>query len=161
MIMIGGAITTPAASESPLPKPTGPIILTITGAIEHVNAEGRAEFDRAMLKALGTTSFATTTSWTDGKPEFEGVLVRDVLRAVGATGSSIEAIAINDYSVKIPLSDFDRYDVLLALNMNGKKLTHRDKGPIWIVYPRDDHDELHTASTDAKWIWQLTKIDVR
>ena len=40
-------------------------------------------------------------------------------------------------------------------------LTARDKGPIWIVYPRDDIPELRNPRMDANWIWQLAKIEVK
>ena len=65
------------------------------------------------------------------------------------------------YSFEIPIADFEAYPVLFALKMNGVELTARDKGPIWIVYPRDQHRELQNQVTESKWVWQLAKIDVR
>lgn len=150
----------PAPAIEPLSRPTGGVILTVTGDIGRTNAEGRAEFDRTMLKAIGTTELTTSTSWTDGRSVFEGVLARDVLRAVGAQGDTVTATALNDYSIEIPVSDFQKYRVLFALSMDGAELTVRDKGPIWIVYPRDDHPELRNQNVDSKWIWQLAKIDI-
>ena len=160
-VLVASLAVAPALAETPLAKPSGLVILTISGAIEHTNAGGRAEFDRKMLERLGTTAFATSTAWTDGTPEFEGVLARDILRAVGARGTKVLAVALNDYSFEIPISDFEDYSVLFALRMNGVELTARDKGPIWIVYPRDRHRELQNQMTKSKWVWQLAKIDVR
>lgn len=151
----------PAFSGSNLAQPEGRVILTISGAIDRTNGEALARFDRKMLEALGTTKITTTTSWTDGPQEFEGVLARDVFKAVGANGGSIAATALNDYQITIPMSDFDKYQVLFATRMNGVELTSRDKGPIWIVYPRDDHKELRNQKVDAKWLWQLSKISVQ
>jgi hypothetical protein len=34
-------------------------------------------------------------------------------------------------------------------------------GPIWIVYPRDDFPELQLETVNARWVWQLTEIEVR
>ena len=154
-------MATAAVADKPLPKPAGRVLLTVTGAIDHTNADGRAEFDRQMLEALGVTALKTSTTWTDGTPLFEGVLGRDILGAVGAEGVTVRAIALNDYDIDIPISDFDRYRVLFALKMDGVELTARDKGPIWIVYPRDDHKELQTEKLDWKWIWQLIRLEVK
>jgi len=151
----------PAISGSQLAEPEGRVILTISGAIDRTNGDALARFDRKMLEQLGTTNITTTTSWTDGPQEFEGVLARDVLKAVGANGATIAATALNDYEITIPMSDFDKYQVLFATRMNGVELTARDKGPIWIVYPRDDHKELRNQKVDAKWLWQLSKINVQ
>ncbi len=160
-MLVASLTVAPALADTPLAKPSGRVILTISGAIDHTNADGHAEFDRKMLEQLGTTAFATSTTWTDGTPEFEGVLARDILKAVGAHGTTALAVALNDYSFEIPISDFEDYPVLFALRMNGVELTARDKGPIWIVYPRDQHRELRNQMTESNWVWQLARIDVR
>ncbi len=92
---------------------------------------------------------------------FEGVPASDVLRAVGAHGTVVTATALDDYSIEIPVTDFARYRVLFALSMNGVELTARNRGPIWVVYPRDDFPELRDPTADARWIWQLVKIDIK
>lgn len=160
-ITLAGLAGDPALAKEPLAPPSGRVLLTVTGAIEFTNAPGKAEFDRDMLRRLKTSTLRTSTSWTDGTPVFEGVLAAELLRAVGAKGTVVTATALNDYSIEIPVTDFEKYDVLFALSMNGVELTARDKGPIWVVYPRDDHPELRNPKVDAKWIWQLATIDIK
>ena len=143
-----------------LPRPTGEVVLSVTGSIRNTNAPGSAEFDVAMLENIGKTTLRTSTAWTAGPAVFEGVLARDLLKAVGADGENVEATALNDYVVSIPMADVTQYDVMLALKMDGEYLKVRDKGPIWIVYPRDQHSELQDPKTDKKWIWQLCNIRV-
>lgn len=92
---------------------------------------------------------------------FKGVLARTALERVGAKGSVVMASALNDYTVEIPIEDFLNYDVLLATEMNGEEMLVRDKGPIWIVYPRDDFPELQLETINARWVWQLTELEVR
>jgi hypothetical protein len=150
-----------ARSAEPLARPSGPVILTITGTIDRTNAPGRAEFDRAMLQALGESKLATSTEWTDGKPVFTGVLASKVLEAVGAHGKTVLATALNDFQATIPLDDLTRYPVLLAMSMNGTELTARDKGPIWVVYPRDDVPELRNPQINERWVWQLRSLDIQ
>ena len=53
------------------------------------------------------------------------------------------------------------YDVLLAFRMDGQDLTPRDKGPLWVVYPRDAHRELVDAKFDARWAWQIKRLEVK
>ncbi|HSA79265.1 MAG TPA: hypothetical protein VLE23_00500 [Geminicoccaceae bacterium] len=144
-----------------LPRPAERVILTVAGAIARTNSPGQAEFDHAMLEQIGTTRLRTWTPWTEGEPEFEGVLARQLMAALGATGTAVRAVALNDFESTIPLADFDRYPVLLATRIDGKRLEVRDKGPIWIVYPWSDHPELDDLPTRRKSVWQLTSLHVQ
>ena len=144
-----------------LPRPEGPVILTVDGAITRTNGTGVAEFDRAMLEQLGLIRLRTWTPWNDGEAEFEGVPAQRLMEAVGATGSTVHANALNDYESLIPLTDFERYPVLLATRLGGQPLTVRDKGPIWIVYPWSTHPELDDLPTRRKSVWQLRSLHVR
>lgn len=146
---------------APLPTPKGKVILTVSGAIENTNADGVAEFDRNMLEALGMTQVRMQTQWTRGRPVFEGVLASVLLDAVGARGETARAAALNDYVVEIPLDDFRRYPVVVALKMDGQYLRVRDKGPIWIVYPHEQFAELQTIEIQTRWIWQLRRLEIR
>ena len=142
-------------------EPVGPVILTVSGNISGAGAQQVVRLDRAMLEEIGTTKLKTSTAWTTGEEEFEGVLVRDLLDALGAEGTLVVATAVNDYVVSIPLRELYDYPVLLALKMNGEYLELRDKGPIWIVYPRDQFSELRNSMVDKKWVWQLSELEVR
>ncbi len=148
-----------SAVAAPLSKPSGPVILTVTGAISKTNAPGRAEFDQAMLEALGADAVRTSTEWTKGQPLFEGVRFSKVLDAVGAQGTTVLARALNDYSGEIAIDDLNKYPVLLAWRLDGAPLAP-DKAPIWIIYPRDDYPALNERD-DLLWAWQLASIDVR
>jgi hypothetical protein len=148
-----------AQAAEPLPQPTGPVVLTISGRIEETNAPGQARFDRAMLQALGTASIRTGSAWSDHVELFEGVPLNAVLERVGATGTKMVASALNDYEVEIPFTDL-RFSPLLAMRVDGRELTIRDKGPLWIVYPRDDNDELQSEIFDSRWVWQLKQLRV-
>lgn len=146
------------AHADALPAPQGPVILTISGKIATTNADGKAQFDLAMLEAIGGATIDTSTAWTEGKGNFQGVLLSKLMQRLGATGDIAVTIAINDYKVEIPVADFSRYPVILAYRMNGEILKIRDKGPLWVVYPQDEHPELKTKETQAKWVWQVKEI---
>jgi hypothetical protein len=138
-----------------------------TAELTVVDAAGkRYDIDERRLATLPATVLVTHTAWTEGPQRFEGVLLRDVLAMAGIDaaaleGRSLEATALNDYRIVIPAADFLEYDVLLAWSLNGKPLTRRDKGPYWIVYPRDQHPGLADSRYELRWVWQLRELRVR
>jgi hypothetical protein len=147
-------------ADALLPRPEGKVILTASGNIGVTNAPGKAEFDRALLEALGESRLETTTPWTEGRHVFEGVSAKTLLEALDASGSQIRALALNGYAVVIPITDLLRYPVLLAVKMDGKPMRVRNKGPIWIVYPYDEYEELRDPTINPRWVWQLNGLIV-
>ena len=47
------------------------------------------------------------------------------------------------------------------MKMNGKYLTPRDKGPLWVIYPRDEYPELNTKEVDHRMVWQVNAMTVQ
>lgn len=116
----------------------------------------------ADLLAMPQVTVTTRTEFTDGVVEFVGPLARDVVEKVGGGGASVlHAIAINDYTVDVPLEEIFEYDVILAMTADGRRLTRRGKGPIWLMYPIDDHPELDDAIYNQRLIWQLSELELR
>lgn len=144
-----------------LPPPAGNVLLIIDGAITRTNYGTEAHLDLDAIRSLPTYSLHTSTAVTDGVKHFEGVLMRDLLQRVGASGAMVEAGALNNYSVDIPIADFHDYDVVLATHMDGKQLLPSDKGPFWIVYPRDNWRQLQDIRYDYRWVWQLNRLTVK
>lgn len=146
------------SSGAELAPPTGEVLLTVQGDIRHTNAQGRAQFDLAMLKALGVERFATSTIWTDGVSVYEGVPLRAVLQAVGAHGEMITLTAINDYSVTFPSAEVSEGVPILAFRRDGTPMSIRDKGPIWLVYPYDSSPAYRTEQVYSRSVWQLDRL---
>ena len=144
-----------------LDYPRGPIILTFSGSIDRTNAAGNAVLDAAVLKSLPQKKIVTDTPWTEGQMSFEGPLLRDVLRLVGAKGTSLKAVAINDYFVEIPTQDVEQYDVILAMRLNENELNVRSRGPLWVIYPWKDNDNLRSETYYSRSIWQLMRIEIQ
>lgn len=142
------ATVPPAMAEHP--------ILTLTGAVR----DAPVTLTRSDLKALPRHEMETSTSVTDGTQHFAGFLMHHLLAAHDATGKTVQARALNDYMIEIPLSDFMEFDVIGALYHDGKPLSPRDKGPVWIVYPRDDHRDLQDIRYDTRWVWQLSTLHI-
>lgn len=153
--------TMTTATAGALPEPEGPVILTVAGKIANTNVGNEAHFDMQMLKAMEQHDLHTTTPWTDGVQGFTGVLMRDLMETVGAYGENLRAVALNDYSYPIALADFHEYPVLLAHTQNGERLRIRDKGPLWIVYPRDQFTKLREKVVEPRMVWQLRRLVIQ
>lgn len=144
-----------------LPTPAGKPVLTVSGRIGIFNKGETAEFDLAMLEALGTDQFTTTTPWYSGPVLFEGVRMQRLMQAVGATGQSVTAVALNDYVTELPINDFVTYGTMLALKRNGNYMLVRDKGPLFIVYPYDSNPDLKHHRFYSRSAWQVVRIIVK
>lgn len=152
------AAQTAVASE--IGKPAGETILKVSGMIDQTNENGHAVFDLDMLKAMPTKSFQTSTIWTEGTHTFTGVELDDFLQAIGAKGETIKAIALNDYAVEIPMDDAVNNGPIIAYQMDGKEMSVRDKGPLWIVYPYDAEAGYRTEAIYSRSIWQLDRLRI-
>lgn len=148
----------PPARAGSLPTPTGKVLLTVTGNIGNTNAKGEARFDRPMLVALGMIRLVTETPWHEKDTVFEGVRADRLMEAVQARGELVRATAANDYRVTIPISDFADHNVLLAMRIDGRDLTLRTKGPLWVIYPADAN--LPAGERSERMIWQLVELHV-
>jgi len=159
-LIIGVLACGGAAAES-LPTPSGKPILSVSGNIAQTNAGAEAHFDRDMLEALGTISFETTTPWDKERVRFEGVPLGRLLDRLGASGSRLIAVALNDYAAELPIEDVSKYDVLLALKRNGEYMPVQNMGPIFIVYNFDSDFELKSQKFYSRSVWNIAKLEVR
>jgi hypothetical protein len=159
-MLVAGAALVASFSALALAPAKEKVILTITGKIADKNTPSAAVFDLAMLKALPQQTFTTMTPW-DKKPiTFSGPLLRDVLAAAKASGTTIKAAALNDYQTSIPLADAQNFDVIVAHTMNGEAIPVKTKGPLFIVYPFDTKAELRATTYYERSAWQLKSMAI-
>ena len=149
-----------AVSAHALEPAKGKVILTIQGKVGETNSPKGASFDMAMLKGLPQKTFTTHTPWDKTPTKFQGPLLRDVLAAAKASGTTIKAVALNDYKTNIPLDDAAKFDVIVAHSMNGQDIPVRTKGPLFIVYPFDSKTELAAQTYYERAAWQLQRMDI-
>ena len=133
----------------------------VQGGVSKTNQGDKAQFDMKMLEKLPQKSFTTQTPWYPNAVTFTGPLLRDVLAAVGAKGTKITAVALNDYKTEIPLEDATRHDVIVARLMNNRPMPVREKGPLFIVYPFDTKAELRSELYYNRAAWQLNALRIR
>ena len=150
----------PAPAAPDLPQLSGPVVLTVNGLDPDRFPGGVVLFDIARLMALGVTHLRTGTIWTDGVHDFTGSRMKDIMDYLGLTDGTIKAVALNDYTVEIPVSDAVADGPILAYAMDDAPMSVRDKGPLWIVYPFDAKPEYRSEVTYTRAIWQLERFEV-
>jgi hypothetical protein len=150
-----------AAPVSALDAPAGKVLLTVSGALQQRNTPDGAAFDQAMLEKLPQRSFSTKTPWYPEPRKFTGVLLRDLLAAVGARAKTIKAIALNDYLIDIPVDEALRHDLIVAYLLDDKPVPVREKGPLMLMYPFDSDSELRSALNYSRAVWQLKALELK
>lgn len=158
LVVVGGA----AAAAPPLPAASGPIVLTVSARpAADAAAPALAQFDVAMLAALPRHTIVTRTPWYPNPRKFTGVLLRDLLAAVGAGPSDLRVMALNDYRADIPRDDVESSGVMVAYLLDDEPMRVRDKGPLVIIYPFDSRSDLRNAVYYSRAVWQLNRLEVK
>lgn len=162
-LMLGALLGTVVVVSLParaLDAPQERPILTLSGKIGAKNAGDKALYDMKMLQALPQHSFTTRTPWYDRPVKFTGPLLADVLAAAQASGSSISAVAINDYKITIPMGDLQHKPIVARL-LDDQPMPVREKGPLFVVYPFDSSAQLRNSVYYERSIWQLKALEVQ
>ena len=160
MVLTGVLTLSQAAEANSLPVPSGAVVLTMTEAGGGAQDRPTIRLDLETLRSLPAERYRTGTIWTDGPHTFEGVLLRDLLRAAGASGTRVRAIALNDYAIDIPLDEETTDAALVAYALDGHPMSVRDKGPLWIVYPYDSDAAYRSEVIYTRSIWQLSELEI-
>lgn len=151
VVILGGAFAQLANSEE--------VLFTVLSRADGVRAE--VGYSLKDLDALPQVTVTTGNEFIDGIADFSGPLARVVLKQTGdANAQQVDLIAANEYTIRVPVSDFQDYNVILATRQDGELFSRRDKGPIWLIYPMADHAELRDSSYNARLIWQLVRMEV-
>lgn len=150
-----------AEANDELGAPGGPVILTVSGNIDHANVGSEVQFDRAMLKQLPQHEFVTSTPWTEGTSHYRGPLMRDLLARLNVESDAVHVSALNGYEAEMPVSDFADYDVILALEKDQQAIPIREYGPLWVLYPFDQDEALLSEKIRFRAVWQVMHINVR
>ena len=150
-----------SASLPPVGKPTGQVILTISGNIEKANEGKKVVIDLAMLDSLPQSKVVTRNPWRKEPHTYEGPLLSTVMEWVGSKGTNLVVTALNEYMIRIPATDFVRWPVILSTRIDGHPMAIREKGPTFVVYPFDEHPQLLNEIYFCRSIWQIKSIEVQ
>ena len=103
-------------------------------------------FSEEEFMSLPQSSITTSTTWTT-RSRFDGPLLAKLApEHIGASGSRLDVQALGNgtYSASIPMSDLQAFSPILAHSRDGKRMTARDHGPLFVMYPRDKYPSKST-----------------
>ncbi|WP_412562391.1 molybdopterin-dependent oxidoreductase [Thalassobius sp. MITS945101] len=144
-----------ACVAAPMTPALANAVLKVTPA-----AEARVvELDLDTLRRMPSETITTTTIWTEGEIAFTGVSLKTLVLEMGLTTAEMSFVALNDYAVTIPLSDAVENGPIIAYEMDGKPMSVRDKGPLWVIYPFDSNPEYQAEKYYSRSIWQLHRVE--
>jgi len=159
--MLAQLLLAGAATACTIAPAKGPVILSVEGMINQCNDGLEVHLDKAMIEALPKKDIRTENPWDHGPSTYQGVLLRDLLKYVGADGKVLSISALNDFRAELSVADVEKYDVILAYKRDGADLPVRDKGPLFVVFPFSDVPELATEARYAQSVWQVNQITVK
>ena len=139
----------------------GPVVLTVDGLIQDCEGQFEVKFDLSSLRALPAEEVLTRNPWEKTKVRYRGVLLRDLVTAVGGHGAVLRIEALDDYHSALDVADAQAYDILLAYEREGQTLPVRDKGPLFVVFPFTDVPALETQGRYAQSVWQVSRITIK
>ena len=128
-------------------------------ALENSGCASTKQFNSAQLLALPQQQFVTKHSWSEEAETFSGPLLEDVLNTTCNNTQKIKLTALNDYAIDMDFSEVKKYQPIIALSVNGKRLSIREKGPLWVMLALDEH-KIKDRSLDGLMIWQLSDIEI-
>lgn len=159
--IVAALVTLAPIAAQALEAPKGKVVLTIRGKnLGHPNVGDTAQFDLEMLESLAGREASVDTPWIKDRTTFSGPFLRSVLKAAGASGETMKISAINDYSAEVPFEDAEM-DTILATRMNGKFMSVRDKGPMFLIYPFDQNRDLYNEKYFNRSVWQIKEIEIK
>lgn len=130
-------------------------------AVTITSASSAVTLDRTELEAMGLVSIKTSTPWNEGIVDFEGVPLTLLLEKANAQGATATVIALNDYSVDVPTTDFAEFGAILAVKRNGEYMPVDDQGPFFVIYPFDSNPALQRQPYYGRAVWQVKEISVQ
>jgi hypothetical protein len=166
---------------------SGPVLLTVTGAIGQGNrgpldpaldqmmAKQKLQFTRAhtfdfvALAALPQFRIEPTLEYDSKRHGLSGPLLADVVTATGATAGSTGALdvvlrAIDGYAVMVSLADLRKYRYIVATHLDGKPMPVGGLGPLWAVYDADRFADMMERPLGARFAlcpWGLYHMEVK
>ncbi|WP_168880018.1 oxidoreductase [Rhizobium sp. P28RR-XV] len=138
------------------------VFLTISGKIGKTTNSAANAYEMSEREFLGLpqSTVTTSTAWTPNS-DFAGPLLSKVLSEVDAKGTKLRLIALDNFSVEVDADYLEKYGTILAVSKNGVRLTIRDFGPVFVMFPRDSFKEqLDTPAAASYLVWQLCGIEV-
>ena len=176
LLALAGVTAAPLRAAE-LARPEGPVVVTVAGNIQHSNREPfdaqkdlflkyhersfekAAQFDIAMLEALGLQAVEIVLEAWPEPVYVQGPYLRDLVAAVGGSGSRITLVALDGYASEISWEELQTLDWVVGTRQDGRPLGLGQRGPLWVVYTYPDGRAL-SAEDELRWPWATFYIEI-
>ena len=158
-------------------RAAGPVVLTVTGAIDNTNRGPFDPFSDVLFGTLQETfekAYALTLDDLAALPQktveigypnwpgpvtVSGPTLAAVLDLVGATGSEVLVQAVDGYAPSFKIAEVRAGTFVLATSQGGKPLALGGRGPVWLAFPAGSY-EGQTADDDSGLAWAVFHIKI-
>ncbi|PSJ44011.1 molybdopterin-binding protein [Zobellella endophytica] len=140
-----------------------PVILTVSGNILwQGQPHERLDYTLKELQAMPQRVITTSHPWGQQPHTYRGPdLVALMSSLFGhARIKTLYLEALNGYSISVDWQKLAPFQPVLAWQENGRVMSRREKGPLWLVLPFDQVPELQQADFLHFMTWQLRQIKV-
>lgn len=99
-----------------------------------------------------------------GKPttifDFRGIRVSELLdlAKIAPQVAEITFVADDAYRVAVKVEDLRKYDIILAIERDGKPIPRSEGGPVYLVFPNTQFPELKTKYPATTWAFYVTHL---
>ncbi len=108
------------------------------------------------LKLLPYTTIKTPDPHLDATIEYGGVLLKDILTAVGAKNAKeIKIVAKDGYSAVVKVEDA-YLGILIAYTADGEEIPEDKGGPLKVIYS----EEAQKVYSPDAWVWWVTNLEI-
>ncbi len=90
----------------------------------------------------------------------KGIAIGGLIKKYDLVGGSLAIEALDGYSIDVPRSVIDSYPAIIGLEIDGRPISVRERGPAWLIYPVSSFKELDSPEFEARSVWQIKAIKV-
>lgn len=124
-----------------------------------------ARLDWAAVSRLAQSHVRTVSTQTTNLRhviDFRGLLVRDLLATHGPAPdvSEVTFVSLDGFRSTVDIEGLRRFDVLLAIEADGKALSRAEGGPIFLVFPHTSAPETVERYNDRYWAYYVSHVVV-
>jgi hypothetical protein len=113
----------------------------------------------AELEKLPLTEYTTFNPYDKRRVRYRGVLLRDLAAALALPAADRMVVtAIDAYRAEFTSSEWKRWDIMLATQVDRKHIGVKDSGPARIVFPYDTAPDIDRQLYNPKWVWLIKSL---
>ncbi|MYM56191.1 hypothetical protein [Thalassovita mangrovi] len=137
----------------------GSRIIRLSGALADGQAAAVTVKD---LETAGLQEFTVFNPFEQREDLYTGVFIKDLVHRFGAEDvQSITLTAIDQYSITFDREEWENFRILISTRVNGDYFGFDKKGPLRVVFPDYDPNQLAYQEILSKWIWMITRIEFK